>query len=557
MKPRIILSFLFLSIFFLFAFALPDEMIISVEAERDIFVKKSFTNGEVIFTNRTYTLENIPVEFTDYEFLASGGKVIDLGTIIPSSDGLIYMIAPSGGLSGWTIVENSEFNYNDNAKTKVSIYQKQVAANQRVSIPLVESFPGTTPIAKVIDLQIVNTESDARLATIKVNGMDIEFFNKEKLSYPFYLPYTFNSLPVIAATINESIATATITQATNIIGTEAERTATIEVKSQDLTTTMMYKIIFEKLPELDLFLSIGQSNMSGRAPMDVTKGDFDPIPNTYLFTTSTQFMDAVNPLNLYSNIRNAASIQKIGPSFSFSKEVSSKTDRKIGLVVNAKGGSSIESWDKNGIDTLYSHTLVRALEAKKWGTYKAILWHQGESNRYGTAIYPQQVSKLVADLRIDLGDANLFFVAGEIGYWRTDFAAFNSMIRNISTFVNNSAYASAEGLTNVDDSHFDRESQLILGERYADIVLNNVYGITSVALPNQDNMPVVSILNKKLYISVQNKTLTSICEVSDISGRQIYRKEFFGNIQLPLQPGVYIVQVENNYQSMPKKVIVR
>lgn len=554
MKSRIILSIFLL--FSLFAFALPDEMTISFEAERDIFVKRSFVNGAVIFTNRTYALENIPVDFAGYEFLASGGKVMDKGTIIPSADGLIYIIAPSGGLTGWTIVENSEFNYNDNAKTKLSIYQKQVVANQRVSIPLVESFPGTTPIAKMIDLQTVNTQPDARLATIKVNGADIEFFNKEKLTYSFYLPYTYNTLPEISAITNESIATATIIQAVNITGVENERTATIEVKSQDMTKTMIYKVIFEKLPELDLFLSIGQSNMAGRAPMDATNGDFVPIPDTYLFTKSTQFMDAVNPLNLYSNIRNGESIQRIGPSFSFAKKISSNINSQIGLVVNAKGGSAIESWDKNGTDTLYGHTMLRALEAKKWGTYKAILWHQGESNRNGTAIYPQQLSKLVADLRADLGDANLLFVAGEIGYWRTDFTAFNNMIRTISTFVTNSSYASAEGLTNVDDSHFDRVSQLILGERYADIVLNNVYGITSITLPDQDDMPVISIQNQKIYVSVQDKSSKSIFGVYDVCGREIYRKNFFGDIALTLQSGVYIIRIENDQQVIPQKVII-
>lgn len=552
MKSRIILYvFLLCS---LFTYALPDEMTISVEAERDIFVKRSFVNGAAIFTNRTYVLENIPTDFAGYEFLASGGKMMDQGTIIPSNDGLIYMIAPSGGLSGWTVVENSEFNYNDNTKTKVSIYQKQVVANQRVSIPLVESFPGTSPIAKVINLQIVNTQSDARLANIKINGNDIEFFSKEKFLYAFYLPYTFNTLPVVTAAPNESIASVNIAQATNITGTEAERTATIEVKSQDLSTTMIYKVIFEKLPELDLFLCIGQSNMSGRAPMDGTKGDFDPIQNTYLFTTSTQFMDAVNPLNLYSNIRNSESIQRVGPSYSFSKKVTLTVNNKIGLIVNAKGGSSIESWDKNGTDTLYGHTMLRALEAKKWGTYKAILWHQGESNKSGTTSYPQKLNNLVSDLRADLGDSNLFFMAGEIGYWRTDFTAFNDMIRTVSTFVSNSACASAEGLTNVDDSHFDRESQLILGQRYADVVLKKVYGITAVDNTKQENIPVVFVQDKKMYVSLQDKNSVSVCTVSDISGRQIHRSEFVGDTSLKLQSGIYIVRIENNQQVIPQKV---
>lgn len=122
----------------------------SIKVSGDKFQKKIFTNGSIIFTNRTYVIENIPTAFEGFEFLASGGKEVDEGIIIPSQDGLIYIIAPSGGLSGWIVVENSEFNYSDTNKTKLSIYQKEVSANEIISIPLIESFPGATPLAKTI-----------------------------------------------------------------------------------------------------------------------------------------------------------------------------------------------------------------------------------------------------------------------------------------------------------------------------------------------------------------------------------------------------------------------
>ena len=69
----------------------------------------------------------------------------------------------------------------------------------------------------------------------------------------------------------------------------------------------------------------------------------------------------------------------------------------------------------------------------------------------------------------------MLFVAGEIGQWREDFQDFNEMIRTINSFVDNAAYVSSDGLTERDLSHFDRESQILLGERYADIILQNLY----------------------------------------------------------------------------------
>lgn len=128
--------------------ALPDQMAVKVEGTA--FEKRTFTNGAVIFTNRTYTVENIPAEFEGYEFLASDGKTINEGTITPSANGLIYIIAPSGSVAGWTLVPNTEFYYTDGTLTKLSIYQQTATANTPVAIPAVSTFAGASPLARVI-----------------------------------------------------------------------------------------------------------------------------------------------------------------------------------------------------------------------------------------------------------------------------------------------------------------------------------------------------------------------------------------------------------------------
>ncbi|WP_124981222.1 sialate O-acetylesterase [Nonlabens xiamenensis] len=385
-KPLLLLCLLLCSYLTLAA----DTMPISVISPQGAFENRNFANGAEIFTNRNYVLQNIPSEFAGFEFLASDGKVADQGFIIPSASGTIYLIGPSSGVTGWSLVPNTAFNYSDGASTSLAIYQKTVTANESVEIPLNTSFPGVGPIAQ--------------------------------------------------------------------------------------------SIVFE---QLDLFLCIGQSNMAGRDDMNAALGDFIPVDNAYLLANDG-FIDAVNPFNGYTNIGSTSfNGQGVSPSFSFSKEVASSINNKIGLVVNARGGSSINSWNDK-TDDLYAQTIVRALEAQKWGTYKAILWHQGESNSgtLGVEQYPERLQSLVANLREDLGDPNLLFVAGQIGQFKSSHANFNAMITTVPTFIDNTACVLSDGLTdNGDGLHFSRESYLTLGQRYADIVLDRVYNQTSTTAP--------------------------------------------------------------------------
>ena len=187
---------------------------------------------------------------------------------------------------------------------------------------------------------------------------------------------------------------------------------------------------------------------------------------------------AINPLNKYSNIRKALKMQKIGPGYEFSKKITAETGIEIGLIVNARGGSSINSWEKGNKDQYYEKTLGRMKVALKWGTLKAILWHQGESDSGQPDTYLTKLSAMVQNFRTDLGYPKVFFVAGELAYWRKESRAFNTMIRTISSKIPNSDWVSAEDLTpliNISDPHFNAESQLLLGERYAEKVLQSSY----------------------------------------------------------------------------------
>lgn len=244
-------------------------------------------------------------------------------------------------------------------------------------------------------------------------------------------------------------------------------------------------LIFEMLAaqEYDLFLCIGQSNMAGRGAL--TEAVSDTLSNVFLLNDKGEFEKAVNPFNKYSTIRKDLKMQGVSPAYSFSKAVASVTRRKVGLVVNARGGSSILSWKKGAKDGYYEKTLLRVKKAiAQGGTLKAVLWHQGEADVSRMEVYKEYITELVANLRKDLGIPDLFFVAGEIAEWGPNSnavesnKAFNHLISHISEFIPNSVCVSSEGafpLINRTDPHFDTDSQLLLGERYAKEVLVHCY----------------------------------------------------------------------------------
>lgn len=366
---------------------------------------------------------------------------------------------------------------------------------------------------RILEYQVVFEKSElnnsTKLNNINIDGLQLDFFDKDKRNYNYYLPYTHNPAenPVITIDAENPNQQITIIPATDLLGNEDQRTSIIQIISGDETNTMDYKIVYQILPELDLFLCIGQSNMAGRGYMIEAAGDLNPIDNSYLLTPELNWEIASNPLNKYSSIRKGLSVQRISPAYGFALNMQGKTTNPIGLIVNALGGSSMAQWTKGSIDGLYEKTLVRAKEAQKWGKIKAILWHQGESNSGSTAVaaYPNQFKAMIDNFKTELNEPNLYVVAGELAYWRgggTGSTAFNDMIRTISTFIPNSDYVSAEGLTpliDATDPHLDRESNIELGKRYAQKIEEKLYGTTSNIVPDTNTSSAKIHTGKKNY----------------------------------------------------------
>lgn len=209
-------------------------------------------------------------------------------------------------------------------------------------------------------------------------------------------------------------------------------------------------------------LLIGQSNMAGRAAL--ADDDDQPIGKVLMLDADGRWIAANNPLNRFATDRKTITMQRIGPGYGFARVLDEKLkDQRIGLIVNARGGSSINLW-KPGAQ-LYDNTLARL---RRSGVKKvdAVIWHQGESD----AQDPDYLEKLVAlvdNLRRDVGTKQMPFVAGEV----FKDVPVNARMRGLPEKRERTAVVSATMLTVFDGVHFDRKSQLVLGARYAEALL--------------------------------------------------------------------------------------
>jgi predicted TIM-barrel fold metal-dependent hydrolase len=216
--------------------------------------------------------------------------------------------------------------------------------------------------------------------------------------------------------------------------------------------------------KLHVYLLIGQSNMAGRAP--IAEDDAGVIDRCFLLNADDQWEPAQNPLNRYSTIRKGLGMQKLNPGYTFAKAMlAANPDISIGLVVNAKGGSSIEQWGPKS--NFYREARRRAKQAAKTGVLKGVLWHQGESDVKAPEGYQDKLVDLIASLRGFLQMSELPFIVGQIN----NAPVINDQLAKLPERVHASGCVSSEGLKATDRWHFDAPSVKLLGERYAQEML--------------------------------------------------------------------------------------
>jgi len=216
---------------------------------------------------------------------------------------------------------------------------------------------------------------------------------------------------------------------------------------------------------LHVYLLIGQSNMAGRAPF--SGKDAAAVDRCRLLTNRNQWVPAKNPFNRFSTIqKRMKGGQRMNPGYTFARKML-ENDKSItlGIVCNARGGTSINQWGKG--TTYFKEAVRRAKEAMKTGTLKGIIWHQGESDSGHPKDYIDKLAALVLDLRKELGIKDLPFVAGEVN----NVPEINKQISMLPKKVPMTDFIRCTDLKTMDRWHFDANSVKIMGQRYADKML--------------------------------------------------------------------------------------
>jgi hypothetical protein len=217
---------------------------------------------------------------------------------------------------------------------------------------------------------------------------------------------------------------------------------------------------------LNIYLLIGQSNMAGRAEIELP--DFDTLSGVFLFTGMNDGLweKAANPLNKYSTIRKDISMQKLSPAYTFARDMAkSSAGKQIGLVVNARGGTSISVWEPGS--EYYREAVSRTKDAMKYGVLKGIAWHQGESDASEYEGYTPKIVALIEALREEFHLPDLPVVVGQLSEDKDLRVSFNQMITQLPAKIRNVGVVRIENTSTIDDTHFDSSSQRLLGERYA------------------------------------------------------------------------------------------
>jgi hypothetical protein len=268
------------------------------------------------------------------------------------------------------------------------------------------------------------------------------------------------------------------------------------------------KTIDKSSTGFDVILLAGQSNMAGRGaiptPLDE---DGQPDPAIKMWDPSKGIVEAKDPI-IHPELGSKPTAA--GPGMSFAKAYLAQlrkegfTQRRVLLVGAAWGGTSFivndptfpyrwmatKDEDKGG--DLYRAAVMRSNDAIKAAqsvapdsAFKAILWHQGESDitYNGAPTYAANHTTLMRAFRNDIiGGQNAPIVVGEMtpcfltlctpnvgkGSMK-DRKIVHDYLHNIGAVLARAGWVSSEGLAgNLPDDqiHFDLRSQRELGKRY-------------------------------------------------------------------------------------------
>lgn len=230
---------------------------------------------------------------------------------------------------------------------------------------------------------------------------------------------------------------------------------------------------------IELFLLMGQSNMKGRGEVPAEQTLNPRIVMMHL--KNDQWYLAQHPLHLVGDpvTFEGAGNEGVGPGLAFAQTIAAQNPKVlVGLVPCAVGGTNLESWVKGG--RWYENAVRRArlalgLKSSVPVVLKGALWLQGEADTAPElqATYMDRLTRMIADLRADLGVKDLPFIAATLGEFTDPVPkgkdVFNKALLTLPTVCPHTACVDARDLKGHigDKGHYNADSAKTIGERMA------------------------------------------------------------------------------------------
>lgn len=236
-----------------------------------------------------------------------------------------------------------------------------------------------------------------------------------------------------------------------------------------LTTTAVSADSESHLPQLDLYLLVGQSNMAGRG--EIEEIDLTPHPRVYALGRKDLWESAIEPLHFDKKNRGT------GPGLALGKALAeAKPDAIIGLIPSAVGGTIIDYWTPGHPRGLYEEAVRRTQVAREHGKLRAIIWQQGESDSTvaRAPLYKDKVVALMNQFREDLDQPDLPIVLGGLGDFllRPQYIEVNAGIEQAARELSNAVFVPASKKGHIGDNlHFNAPAQRENGKNQAAAVL--------------------------------------------------------------------------------------
>lgn len=232
-----------------------------------------------------------------------------------------------------------------------------------------------------------------------------------------------------------------------------------------------------KKKETWVFLMAGQSNMAGRGFVEPQ----DTISSSRILTINKNntIILAKEPLHFYEPTSGGLDC---GISFAKNLLKDIPENTSILLIPAAVGGSSIDQWINDSVHRdvkLQSNFKQKVALAKKYGTVKGVLWHQGESdaNKKRIPKYDENLKILFKKFRSSVGNRKLPILVGELGGYRKNNESWNTINSIINEHAKKEKYMYVIDTSDLNDKgdnlHFDSESQRLLGKRFAEVYLEH------------------------------------------------------------------------------------